>query len=362
VRRITICFRAIRRHRGLVAVTGALMGSFSRAIIDVRLLGAIAAALIIVAMQSIPQPGQVRAPSQRARGKSGVRVLSVSFSTTGRRMATVTMAGQVTVRTTTSGEWPEQFFDFPDVARAVAISEDGRSLAVAGMAQGIYLWDLRLSSRSSQPATIVAVPISRSSHIMFSPDGHCLAVTSGVDGTIVLWDLTLGRERMRLRHPSRVTSLAFTPDGRWLATGGFTHTLQLWHLETGLPRDLHDDGRGPIDDLAFSSDGALLVSSTVFERSVRLWDLNTSLPCRVFAEQARSVTSVVFSPDGSLLATASNDGTVGLWSVATGQRRANLDGQATILESVAFSADGRTLFLATGDDDDLRSWNLADLF
>ncbi len=81
--------------------------------------------------------------------------------------------------------------------------------------------------------------------------------------------------------------------------------------------------------LAFSPDGALLASASLYEHHARLWDLKTQRVRRVFAGHARSLNSVAFSPDGSLLATAGNDGMVGLWTVATGQRRASLDGQAT---------------------------------
>ena len=69
----------------------------------------------------------------------------------------------------------------------------------------------------------------------------------------------------------------------------------------------------------------------------------------------------VFPRDGSLLATAGNDVMVGLWTVATGQRWVSLDGQATWLPTVMFSPDGRTLVQASGDDDDIRLWDLADL-
>jgi WD40 repeat protein len=82
----------------------------------------------------------------------------------------------------------------------------------------------------------------------------------------------------------------------------------------------------------------------------------------VLRGQARSINSIAFSPDGLLLATAGNDGLIGVWVLATGDRRVSLDGQAQSLRTVAFSPDGRTLALTTLDDDDIRLWDVAELF
>jgi WD40 repeat protein len=110
--------------------------------------------------------------------------------------------------------------------------------------------------------------------------------------------------------------------------------------------------------LAFSPDGALLATASFPERHARLWELTTGQVCRIFEGHSRSVNSIAFSPNGCLLATAGNDGMLGLWTVATGQRRVSLDSQATWLRTVDFSPDGQTLVLATGDDDDVRLWDL----
>ena len=73
------------------------------------------------------------------------------------------------------------------------------------------------------------------------------------------------------------------------------------------------------------------------------------------------MNSVAFSPDGSLLATAGNDGLIGIWVVATGDRCVSLDGHAHSVGTVAFSPDGLTIALATLDDDDVRLWTVAEI-
>jgi Tol biopolymer transport system component len=210
---------------------------------------------------------------------------------------------------------------------------------------------------------VMDLPIQRSTHLLFSPDGKSLAATTDLDGTILLCDLAARRKQIVLHHPSPVLSIAFSPDGRWLATGGVSgdRSILLWDLKTGTSQAFLENGPAPTVAIAFSPNGALLATSSLPEHHVRLWDVKTKRLSRLIAGRPHTVNSVAFSPDGSLLATAGNDGTVGLWTMATGQQRATLDGQATCLRTVAFSSDGRTLVLATEDDDDVRLWDLAEV-
>jgi WD40 repeat protein len=198
--------------------------------------------------------------------------------------------------------------------------------------------------------------------MMFSPDGNSLAVTNTVDGTILLWDLAARRERLVLRRPSPIAGVAFSPDGKRLAAAGRDdRQIFLWDLESGFRQQLSDDLSDRISALAFSPDGSLLASASPFEHHVCLWDLKTRRVNRVFVGHVRSVTAVAFSPDGSLLATGGNDGTLGLWTVATGHRLASLDAQALALRNVTFSPDGRLLALTTWNDDDVRLWNVDEI-
>ena len=330
-------------------------------IFDVRLLGAIAAALIALATLSKPGPEKKLARSQVASGEPGVQVTSIAFSPTGKQIATTNTAGRLTLRTREGGWRIERFLDFAGYARSAAFSSDGQFLAAAGIAPHICVWDMM--APVGEPASVMTVPIRRALRLLFSPDGKCLAVTSDLDGTILLFDLAARRERMVLHHPSPVTSIAFSPDGRWLATGAGRSdwSILLWDLKTGTSGALPESGTGPTAAIAFSPDGTLLATSSFPEHHVRLWDVKTKRLNRLIAGHASTVNSIAFSPDGSLLATAVNDGMLRLWTMATGQQRAVLDGQATCMRTVAFSSDGRTLVLATEDDDDVRLWDLAEV-
>jgi WD40 repeat protein len=326
-----------------------------------RLVAAAAATAIAVHTLSNPDLTKELARLQIARGEHGVQITWFALSPSNGQIATTNTAGRVALRDQEDGWQVERNLDFPEFATGVAFSPDGRSIAVVGRPFALYLREL--DSPTGELIEVRFDSIERPRHVMYSPSGQFLAVTSDLDGTIVIWDLATRKERLVLAQPSPVVRMAFSPDGRWLACAGSfdDNSIYLWDLQTGSRRFLLENGPGAIIALVFSPDGACLASAGFGEHHVRLWDLDKHQVCRQVALNARSVNSVAFSPDGSLLATASNDGVLGLWTVSTGQRLLGLDTQATCLRTVAFSPDGRSLILATADDDDLRVWYVADL-
>jgi WD40 repeat protein/uncharacterized caspase-like protein len=206
----------------------------------------------------------------------------------------------------------------------------GRRLLATSDADAVTkIWDLT-TGREIQTVhgsqSINGTPVSNHTHeLSFSPDGLTLA--AGTWGSAVeLWHVATGRKVMNLSVQDKFgfTSVAFSPDGLLLASGTsvFDNDVKLWNAKTGeLVWTLqgHSDG---INDVAFSSDGKLLASAGD-DKTVRIWDVNSGQAIRTLGGFAQSVHFICFSPGNRFLLAGSGDG-IHLMSLTTGEPRATL--------------------------------------
>jgi WD40 repeat protein len=281
----------------------------------------------------------------------GIITSNAALSPDGRTFLTGSSDGIIRMWDVSSGEIRRQFVGHTDKVTRLAYSPDGsRILSGAGYHdQTAKLWDtngvcLRTLEGHTRPLSSVA----------FSPDG-LLAVTGSSDGTARLWNLDTGDSLLTIRGEDWFDVVAtLSPDGNSLLYAQGT-TITLWSVPTGDSllafKHFH---RFSVTSLAFSPDGRYFVSGSR-DSAVLLWESDGGsmpdfpIPVHTFEGHGDVVTSAAFSPDGQFLATGSQDKTVKIWDMQNGNCVNTFTRHSSGVASVAFSTDGLQLLSATGD-------------
>ncbi len=234
--------------------------------------------------------------------------------------------------------------DAPDLVRTVAFAPDGRTLATSH-GDDARLWDLD-TGRVRDSVALRDPDDDNMAAVGFDRAGRALAVAEG--GQVL--DVADGRVVTTLKGPTGLEmAVAFSPDGRTLATSTRDHTAQLWDLATGKVLHTLKSGTGVVSSLAFDSAGKTLATGTE-DGTVHLWDVADGEQRTTLTSASSRVESMAFAPDGRTLAAGSYDGTVRLWDLATGRAGTTLTGHTSPVMSVAFDPDGTEL--AAGNEAD----------
>ncbi|MBD0261337.1 MAG: NACHT domain-containing protein [Tolypothrix sp. Co-bin9] len=204
--------------------------------------------------------------------------------------------------------------------------------------------------------TVFAETIGGIHSVAFSPNGKLLA-TGDTNNEIRLYQVVDGKQLLTCKgHKGWIWPVTFSPDGRILASGSDDQTVKLWDISSGQCLATLEGHSGGIWSVCFSSDGNILASSSE-DTTVRLWDISTGRCLKTLLGHGSRVWAVTFSPDDTMLATGSDDHTVRLWDAITGQCLKTLLGHTHRVQSVAFSPDGQ--ILASGcHDHTVKLWDV----
>lgn len=336
----------------------------SDALVDVDPVLAQRIAVAAWRVSSTPETRYSMINALAGRGRSTLtghtdEVSQVVFSSDGKALATISLDHTVRLWDATTGrQTGEPLAGRSDDLSAVTFSPDGKILAVAGVGT-LRLWDV---ATRRQIGDTVTADVGTAT---FSPDGRVLATIGTADGVVRLWDVATLRQ---MGDPfddadDNKYAMAFGPDGKTLAvvSGNLgdqpaDQTVRLWnvasHDEIGPP--LTNTSSGAALSVAFSPDGRTLATGA--DNKIVLWDIATH---RQTGDSLTGGSQLMFSPDGTMLATDGDDHTVRLWDMATHQQIGDtLAGHTGRITSIAFSRDGKALATSSADRS-ARIWDVA---
>jgi WD40 repeat protein/serine/threonine protein kinase len=184
--------------------------------------------------------------------------------------------------------------------------------------------------------------------VAFSPNGKSVATTSK-DETVKIWNVERGEHLRTFEgHSSAVNSVAFAPDGVRIVTGSSDRTAKIWHVENGEELNILKGHTDPVNSVAFFSDGSRVMTGSS-DKTAKIWNAENGWELLTLKGHAGEVHAVAFSPDGLQVITGSGDKTAKIWDAEGGWEVLTLEGHTGAVRSVAFSPDGKSVVTASSD-------------
>jgi eukaryotic-like serine/threonine-protein kinase len=273
-------------------------------------------------------------------------IFSVAFRPDGKRIASSSADRTVKVWDVASRKDVLTMDPHLGTVNGVAYSPDGRSIAAAYADKAMRVCD----ATNGEPTFTTYVPRYAVSSVAFSPDGKRIA-TGNFDMTVRVYDVTTGKEILMIGKPSRPgqgVRAVFSPDGTQLARG-VDNNICIWNATSGVIVRTLAGHTEPVLCVAFSPDGKRIASGSL-DHTVKVWDATNGKELATFNEGSGPIGAVAFSPDALRIASIGGErGKVKVWDSMTGRESMALDGHQGGVNCLAFSPDGK--WIATGGID-----------
>lgn len=285
-------------------------------------------------------------------------VNAVAWSPRGQRIASGSGDSQTDVDHTVqvwdaaSGENALIYRKHTAEVKTVVWSPNGAYIASGSVDKTVRVWDA--VTGNDLPFSPYRGHAARVRNVVWSPDGKSLASASK-DRTVQVWDAATGRQLFLYPYPDELLTVAWSPDGQYIAFGGFgaNPAVEVWDVAHSRLIYRYKNHTGDVRGIAWSRDSKRIASGS-YDQTVQIWDAftgNNAVTCRVHSE----VNTLAWSPDSRSIASGSIDHTVQIWDASTGHHVYTYPGAINEVWAVAWSPDS-TRIASGSNDHKVRVW------